>query len=109
MPILDLALDLRRHEEVWGSARLGRTVLHGCFVHVVAAATVLGAIAAVSSQYGLTCVLADIPLREALVASDMSSFAGPAAVAGLGVAFARRATTGRHLDSVRMLVVLYRS
>lgn len=56
MPTLDLTLDLRRHEEVWGSVRLGRTVLHGCFVHVVAATVVLGAIATVPSQYGLTCV-----------------------------------------------------
>ena len=44
-----------------------------------------------------------IPLRKALVASDMSSFAGLAAVAGFGVALARGTTTrARHFGWIGM-------
>lgn len=45
-----------------------------------------------------------IPLRKALVASDMAPFAGLAAVAGFGVTLARGTTTGaRHFGSIEVV------
>lgn len=49
MPVVNLTLDLGRHEQVWGVGRATRGgILDGRSVHVVAATVMFGAIAAVS-------------------------------------------------------------
>lgn len=63
---------------------------------VVAATVVLGAIATRVSRLDDWIEMAEtrrVPLREGLVAADVSPLAGLAPVPRLGVALARRATT----------------
>lgn len=89
VPILDFTLDLRRHKEVGGLARVGGSVFGSGRVHVVAATVVLGTIAT---------------LWEALVASNMSSFAGFTAVTRFGVALARWTTTwADHFEVLKLV------
>lgn len=103
MPVVNLTLDLGRHEQVWGVGRATRGgILDGRSVHVVAATVMFGAIAAVSPlvffSFGLACsvavtvVIGGSPLGKAFIASNMSSLARPAPITGFGVAFARRTT-----------------
>lgn len=54
VPVLDFTLDLRRHEEVRGLARVGGSVFGSGRVHVVAATVVLGTIAT-SSVSAFVC------------------------------------------------------
>lgn len=49
MPVVNLTLDLGRHEQVWAVGRATRGgILDGRSVHIVAATVMLGAVAAVS-------------------------------------------------------------
>lgn len=49
VPVLDLHLDLCRHEKVRDFPDRGRLVMHGSDIHVVTTAVVLGAVATVLS------------------------------------------------------------
>lgn len=107
MPILDFTLDLRRHKEVGGLARVGGSVFGSGRVHVVAATVVLGTIATNLMSVSVCCPSAGnwfIPLWEALVASNMSSFAGFTAVTRFGVALARWTTTwADHFEVLKLV------
>ena len=95
LPLHDGNLDLRRPHEI-GLIRSGGAVWVGALNIVVRAADlVLGAVTAVSvskrSQDG--CLQRHSPLWEALVAANVSTLAGFATFARLGVTPAGRTTT----------------
>lgn len=95
MPFLNLHLDLGRHQQIGTASWHGGTALRRVHVPVVAATVVLGAITAAERVRAATSryLGKHIPLREGLIASNMSPLAGLAPVPGLGVALAGRTTT----------------